>query len=65
MGSNQYWAGRVYGDVIIMFWPEINMDDTFILIIYPLRLNLVYIHWNWQTYCKKVPIVIDDNGHNV
>ena len=24
-----------------------------------LRLNLVYFHCNWQTNCKKVPIVID------
>ena len=35
------------------------------LIIYPLRLNLGYFHSNWQTNCKKVPIVIDYNGHNV
>ena len=41
------------------------MGDMFILIFYQLRLNLVYFDLNRQTNCKKGPIVIDYNGHNV
>ena len=51
---------RHFCDVNIL----INMDDMLILIIYPLRLNLVYLDWNWQIKCKKMPIAIDYNGYN-
>ena len=41
------------------------MDDMLILIIYPLRLNLVHFARNWHTKCKKVLIPIYYNGHTV
>ena len=56
---------RHFGDIIISFWRENNMGDMLILIIYPLRINLVYFHWNFQTKFKKVSIAIDYNGLNV
>ena len=56
---------RHFDDVIILFWRDNYMDDMLILIIYPLRLKLVYFDWNWQRKCKKVLIAIDYKGHNV
>ena len=57
-----FLCASVYMCFVVTCWERADMLN---LIIYPLRLNLVYFDCNWQTKCKKVLIAIDYNGHNV
>ena len=50
---------RHFNDVIFLFWCEDNMGDMLILIIYPLRLNLLHFRLKLAHKMHESPDPID------